>query len=171
MERLDRPVGLLVIAVKAHDLDAALERIAPHALGGAVVLPLLNGLEHVELIRRWLEGLCVDSPQSAPHVVAGSIGRVEALSPEPGVVVQRTDAVPVVTVASSELDRATLAVALAPLAVPGLELLVADDERAVLWEKAVRLAVLAAATVASGSPVGALRDDDQWRARLRVGSA
>ena len=36
-----------------------------------------------------------------------------------------------------------------------------------LWEKAARLAVLAAATVASGRTVGALRDDPAWRERLR----
>ncbi len=46
--------------------------------------------------------------------------------------------------------------------------MVADDERAVLWEKAARLAVLAAAAVASGKPVGELRDDAAWRRRLEA---
>ena len=63
------------MAVKAYDLDSALGRIAPEALAGAVVLPLLNGLEHVEAIRARLR-------PSDTVVVAGSIGRVEALSPD-----------------------------------------------------------------------------------------
>ena len=33
--RLERPVGLLVVAVKAYDLDAALDRVEPEALDGA----------------------------------------------------------------------------------------------------------------------------------------
>ena len=56
---------------------------------------------------------------------------------------------------------------LEPLAAAGVEVVVGDDERAVLWEKAARLAVLAAATVASDRPVGGLRDDPDWRPRLR----
>ena len=46
-----------MVAVKAYDLDDALDRIAPEALAGAVVLPLLNGLEHVEAIRARVEGV------------------------------------------------------------------------------------------------------------------
>ena len=155
-----------MIAVKAYDLDRALDRIAPAALAGALVLPLQNGLEHVDALRARLEGLCGDSPQSRPRVAAGSIARVEAFTTEPGVVVQRSTESAVVTVASRDMAAAALDAALAPLRVPGLEVVVADDERAVLWEKSARLAVLAAATVASGRPVGALRDEPAWRPRL-----
>ncbi len=71
VERLERRVGLLVIAVKAGDLAAALERITPTALdGGSVVLPLQNGLEHLDRIRAALPGAAV---------VAGSIGLFQAL--------------------------------------------------------------------------------------------
>jgi 2-dehydropantoate 2-reductase len=162
-ERLERPVALLVIAVKAYDLDAALERIAPEALGRTVVLPLLNGLEHVDRLRERLEALCGGSP-TPPVVCSGSIGRLEALSPEPGVVVQRSAGDALITVASRDGREA----ALVPLRVPGIELAVAADEHVVLWDKAARLAVLAAATVATGETVGALRDDGAWRRRLEA---
>lgn len=164
VERLEQPVALLVIAVKAYDLDPALARIAPEAVGGAVVLPLLNGLEHIAAVRERLRGACVDPTQAPPVTAAGSIGRLEALSPEPGVVVQRSAGEALITVASRDADQA----ALASLSVPGIELVVADDEREVLWDKAARLAVLAAATVASAETVGALRDDGVWRGRLDV---
>jgi 2-dehydropantoate 2-reductase len=155
--RLDRPVSLLVVAVKAHSLDAALERVDPDALAGAVVLPLLNGLEHVDLLRERLDAV----------VAAGSIGAVEAFSPEPGFVVQRS-AGATITAASETLPREALEHALAPLGVHGIGVVLADDERAVLWEKAARLAVLAAAAIASGKPVGELRDDPAWRRRLEA---
>jgi 2-dehydropantoate 2-reductase len=158
--RLECVVSLLVVAVKAYDLERALERVSPEALGGAVVLPLLNGLEHVELIRA---STVVAHARAA--TVAGSIGNVEASSPEPGVV-EVGAASPRIRAASDVLDAGTLARSLAPLRVPGIELDVGGDERGVLWEKAVRLAALAAATTASGLPIGALRDDTAWRDRL-----
>ena len=199
--RLDRPVSLLVVAVKAYALDAALDRIEPGSLDGAVVLPLLNGLEHVDLLRERFalrRGAAEAAPRAAaealgggvasarpraaadalgggvasaaplgPFVAAGSIGGVEAFAPEPGFVIQRT-AGATITAASGEVDRTTLAATLEPLRVPGIDVVVADDERSVLWEKAARLAVLAAASVASGKPVGELRSDPAWLPRVRA---
>ena len=100
-------------------------------------------------------------------VVAGSIGRVEAYAAEPGVVVQRSPGA-LVTAAGDAIDPARLDAALGPLRVPRIDVVVATGERAVLWEKAARLAVLAAATVASGLTVGALRADPVQRERLRT---
>ena len=157
--RLEQPVPLLVVAVKAYDLDAALDRVVPEALDGAVVLPLLNGLEHVDAIRDRLDGIAV---------AAGTIGVFSAAATEPGVVVQATAGPATIRAASQDVDRKTLAAALAPLDVPGVEVVLEDGERAVLWEKAARLAVLAAATTASGLAVGALRDDPAWRERMRA---
>jgi 2-dehydropantoate 2-reductase len=169
VERLEQPVSLLVIGVKAHGLAAALDRVAPEALAGAVVLPLLNGLDHVEALRaRYGRPSNTLLLGSRPVVVAGSIGAVEAFSPQPGVVVQRTTGDAVIATASDELDRAALDRALGPLHVPGLRVVVGDDEQAVLWEKAARLAVLAAATVASGLPIGPLVEDETERERLRA---
>jgi 2-dehydropantoate 2-reductase len=165
VDRLETPVGLLVVAVKAYDLGAALDRVTPEALVGALVLPLLNGLEHVEAIRERLLGASNRVSLAPPTVAAGSIGRVEAFSPEPGLVVQRTPGA-TVTVASRDLDAPALDAALEPLRAPGIDVALGDDERAVLWEKGARLAVLAAATVASGLAVGPLRGDPAWRPRL-----
>ena len=166
--RLEQPVALLAVAVKAYDLGAALDRVEPEALRGAVVLPLLNGLEHVDALRARFDGSSYRLSQAPPVVAAGSIGSLSAHAPEPGFVVQGTPSPGRVTAASRDLDRERLATALAPLRVPGIEVVQLDDEREVLWEKATRLAVLAAATVASGRPVGALRDDPAWRERLRA---
>ena len=157
--RLDRPISLLVVAVKAYALEEALDRIDPASLDGAVVLPLLNGLEHVDAIRARLG--------AGPLVAVGSIGSVEAFSPEPGFVVQRT-AGAAIAAASDALGRRKLAKRLARLAVPGVDVQVTDGERRVLWDKAARLAVLAAAAMAAAKPIGELRDDPAWRPRLEA---
>jgi 2-dehydropantoate 2-reductase len=156
VERLEQPVGLLVVAVKATALAAALDSIAPGTLDRAVVLPLLNGFEHVEEIRA----------RTGAVVAAASIGRLEVTASNPGRMVQST-AGAVITAASEELGIPALRAALDPLAVPTIELVVEADERAVLWSKGARMAVLAAATVASARSIGWLRDDPSWRDRLR----
>lgn len=165
MTTLDRPCSLLVVAVKSYDLEEALERVDPAVLGPAVILPLLNGLDHLGVIRAHFDA-CVTSPQALPVVVAGSIGAVSVHSPEPGLVVQETPGARI-TAASDTLDGEVLRRALEPLRVPGLDVVVGAGERAVLWEKAARLAVLAAAMVAPDATVGALRNDARWSERLR----
>ncbi|MDX6663821.1 MAG: 2-dehydropantoate 2-reductase, partial [Solirubrobacteraceae bacterium] len=54
--RLDKPVDLLVVATKATGLRDALERVAA---APRVVVPLLNGLDHVAVLReRWPDRVC-----------------------------------------------------------------------------------------------------------------
>lgn len=156
VERLEEPVSLLVVAVKATALAEALERIEVFAVADGVVLPLLNGLEHPDVIRRRL----------GPRVAPSAISRFSAELTAPGRVLQRSRGVPIITAAPGDLTRNTLGTALGPLREAGFDVSIEDDERAVLWGKAARLAVLAAATSATGRSVGALRDDPAWRAML-----
>ena len=169
--RLDTPVALLVVAVKAYDLGDALDRVAPEALDGAMILPLQNGLEHVEAIRARVGGPTPTAAHASPSVAAASIGRVSVSSPEPGLVVQTTHTGAAIRAASRHMEPDELADRLAPLAVPGIEVAVGDSEGEVLWEKVARLAVLASATVATRSSIGPLRSDPAWRPRLEAALA
>lgn len=144
VETLRERVDLLLVTVKATALEDALARVESTP---ATTLSLLNGLEHMATIRAGVGG----------RVVAGSIGLLEAYREGVTRVVQTT-ATPVIT--------ATQAVRL-----PGFEVRVVPDERAVLWEKAVRLAPLAAATAAARRPVRDLCADPRWHDRLRAGVA
>jgi len=146
-ERLTNPVELLLVTVKAPALDEALDRIA---LSPGTVLPLMNGLEHVDRIRARLD--C--------EVVAGSIGRLEAYRETPTVVVQATP-VPLVTLAAEDG-------AAGPLRLAGLDVRVAESEQHVLWEKLARLAPLAAATTISQRRLGELRSDPDWRETMEA---
>ena len=49
--RLDVPVDVLLVAVKATGLASALDLVPPEALGDGVVVPLLNGVEHLDVLR------------------------------------------------------------------------------------------------------------------------
>ena len=151
VEALEEPVDVLLVTVKAFALEEALERV--HAEPVAIV-PLLNGLEHVERLRALLGG----------RVVAASVGRLEAYRDAPTVVAQTTGR-PLVTLAPTADGIETL------FAAAGADVRRGASERAVLWEKAVRLAPLAAATALTQRPVGDLRDDPEWRASLASGIA
>lgn len=53
------PFDLAILACKAYDLEPAIEAIAPHVKRGAAVLPLLNGMAHVERLREAFGDECV----------------------------------------------------------------------------------------------------------------
>ena len=145
---LREPVELLLVTVKAPSLEDALERVEAPA---RTVIPLLNGIEHMQTIRGRL-------PDST--VVAGTIGWIEAWLDRPGTVVQNTPGV-VMTLAS-DADAASVDVLLRS----GAEVRVNGSEAAVLWEKLARQAPVAAATTATQRPIGELRSDSVWRGRL-----
>jgi len=146
---LEEPVELLFVTVKAPSLGEALGRIRAPA---ETVLPLLNGIEHLQTMRERLSGA---------RVVGASIGRIEAYLERPGVVIQPTPSV-VMTVAS---DVPAQTVELVRRA--GIEVQIGGSETEVLWEKLARQAPVAAATAISQRPIGELRSDDGWRPRLQ----
>jgi 2-dehydropantoate 2-reductase len=146
---LEEPVELLLVTVKAPSLEEALGRIRAPA---ETVLPLLNGLEHLQTVRERLPGA---------QVVGASIGRIEAFLERPGVVIQPTPNV-VMTVAS-DVPAQTVEI----VRRSGTEVQIDGSETEVLWEKLARQAPVAAATAISQRPIGELRSDAGWRLRLQ----
>jgi 2-dehydropantoate 2-reductase len=128
---LDEDVDVLVIATKAPALDAALERVRTQP---PLVVPLLNGFEHVARLR-----------ERFPGTVAGSI-RIGAHRPRPGRVVH-TSPFAYVEVAGGERFVHALRAAEVPAKVR-------ESEAEVLWSKLVRLNPLALSTAAADGPIG-----------------
>ena len=148
--RLIEPVDVLVVATKAAGLEDALARIATTP---SLVVPLLNGFDHMALLRERF-GACV---------AAGTI-RVQADRPAPARVVQ-TSRFLLVELAS---DDAALRVRLDRLARTldgaGVMTRVRDGEAQVLWAKLVRLNALACTTAAHDVTFGAIREEPAlWR--------
>jgi 2-dehydropantoate 2-reductase len=153
--RLEGPVDALIVATKAAGLEPALERIAVEP---PLVLPLLNGLDHLRPLRERF------TPGSVP---AGSI-RVESDRPEAGVIVH-TSRFLLVQMASAD-----------PAAAPGMERLagalsdagvkaqVLDSEAQVMWSKLVRLNALACTTSAYDKLLGEIRSTPALRADLEA---
>jgi len=150
---LEQPVDALIVATKADALEPALERIRAEP---AIVLPLLNGLDHIAVLRRRFR------PES---VLAGSI-RVEADRPAPGVVVHTSPFLLVDMAsrhASAREPMGSLAKALADAGVPARVL---DSEAQVMWSKLVRLNALACTTSAYDKLLGEIRSTPELRREL-----
>jgi 2-dehydropantoate 2-reductase len=153
LARLQEPVDALLVATKASGLTGALERVAVEP---GVVLPLLNGLDHIGVLReRFAPG----------SVLAGSI-RVEADRPQPGVVVH-TSPFLLVSMASSDPAAEPAMRALADtLSAAGVPVRVSDSEADVMWSKLVRLNALACVTSAYDVLLGEIRSTPRLHADL-----
>ncbi|HEY4097856.1 MAG TPA: 2-dehydropantoate 2-reductase [Baekduia sp.] len=135
--RLTEPTAALLIAVKAPHLAAALERIAVEP---DVVVPVLNGFEHLTLLRE----------RFGDRLVAGTV-RVQAHRESPTHVVHRAS---FRTVAIADPGAPVLAAALERADV---EVLRGGSASQVVWAKLSRLAALALATSAADAPLGEVR--------------
>jgi 2-dehydropantoate 2-reductase len=144
--RLERPVDACLIAVKNTQLTEALERVPSGALGDGLVVPFLNGIEHVDLLRT------IYPPSS---VVAATI-RVETARVEPGLIHQ-TSPFASAEIAYSDANRDRVERAAAQLAAVGLDVRVRDDERSMLWDKLSFLVPLALLTTHERANAGVIR--------------
>jgi len=175
IEALRDRADILVVATKASGMQAALERIEAKP---RVVLPLLNGLDHVPLLRERF---------GHDGVLAGAI-RVEADRPEPGVIVHTSPFLLVdmafgepsgtgrdradgrgAAAGSAKADRAQDMQALARLLEDaGVPARVLDSEAQVMWSKLVRLNALACMTSAYDKLLGEIRSTPQLRLELHA---
>jgi 2-dehydropantoate 2-reductase len=152
------PVDACLVTVKATALEAALERVPPATLEQGLLVPLLNGVGHMAVLR---------DRYPAEQVVAGTI-RVESYRVAAGIV---EHASPFVTIAMAGrtavrpgIDRLA-----ARLGEAGVTVSVADDETTILWNKLAFLAPLALLTTHAGAPVGVVRQKSRERMIAVVG--
>lgn len=147
---LDEPVDALLVTTKAAGLADALARIDTQP---PVVLPLLNGLDHLALLRERFD------PDS---VVAGSI-RVEADRPEPGVIVHTSPFLLVSMASAAPHMREPLERLAAAIDAAGVPAKLLDSEADVMWSKLVRLNALACTTSAYDKLLGEIRSTPELR--------
>jgi 2-dehydropantoate 2-reductase len=149
--RLERPVEVLWVAVKATQLEEAMPSAPPEAAGAAAVVPLLNGVDHVARLRQ----------AYGEAVIPGAI-RVESERMDPDRVVQPSPFAAIDLAPPPHLRGLAEAVA-RELRSAGLSCNVRDSEADVLWGKLALLAPLALATSSVQRPLGDVRSDEPLR--------
>jgi 2-dehydropantoate 2-reductase len=144
--RLESQVDACLISVKATQLEGALERVRADVLSQALVVPFLNGIDHVDLLRR---------AYPASTVAAATI-RIEVARVEPGVI-RHTSPFASVEIAASAASRERVEELAAQLQQTGLDVRIREDETVMLWDKLVLLAPLALLTTHERANVGEVR--------------
>jgi 2-dehydropantoate 2-reductase len=150
---LREPADVLIVATKAIALQSAIDRIEANV---GLVVPLLNGLDHMGLLRERF---------GAERVAAGTI-RIESDRPAPGVIVQTSPFLRVDLASDDPGPRPKLEALAATLERAGVPAAIGDSEALILWSKLVRLNALACTTSAADRPIGFIRGDPEWRKAL-----
>jgi 2-dehydropantoate 2-reductase len=150
---LGTATDVLIVATKATGLQDALKRIAT---APPLVVPLLNGLDHMDALRGHF---------GAERVAAGTI-RIESDRPRTGLVVQTSPFLRVDLAAADGRAARLLPELAATLEHAGVPARVEPSEKQILWSKLVRLNALACTTSAADREVGFIRSDPTWRSDL-----
>jgi 2-dehydropantoate 2-reductase len=151
--RLTEPSCTLIVATKAVGLDDALERVE---VAPELVVPLLNGLDHVAVLKR----------RFGPERVAAGAIRIEADRPAPAEIAQTSRFLRVDLAADDPAPRERLPELAERLERAGVPARIERSEAQALWSKLVRLNALACTTSVSGEKIGFIRSDSEWRAKL-----
>jgi 2-dehydropantoate 2-reductase len=149
------PYDVLWITVKATQLESALRSVtvAPEKLGA--VVPLLNGIDHVAVLRARF---------GHDRVVPASIG-VEAERTAPGKIIHRGMAV---RISFSSIGEGRLASTVEEFRKFGFACQFVPDEMKILWTKLSFLAPFALTSTAAGLTRGELSRDPMWRKRFEA---
>ncbi len=152
---LSEPVDVLWIATKTFQLQSALESVATSP---NYVVPLLNGMDHIESLR---------SRFGHERVISATIA-VEAEKVAPGKFVQRSPFVRLNLAASSE---ALLGPIIAQLGEIGFTCQFIQNEHTLLWSKLCFLAPMALVSSASGMNKGEIFAHPEWKLKLQTAIA
>ncbi len=145
------PVDVLWLTVKATQLESSLSTIK-NAEGIKAIVPLLNGIDHVALLR---------SKYGAERVIPATIA-VETERVSAGHIVHRS---PFARLNVLSAVRALLGNNVDQFQQIGFACNWIDDEPTLMWGKLVFLAPFALTTTAADQPVGGIMSDPQWRSQ------
>lgn len=151
MEDYGTPFDVIVLACKAYGLDGALDAIAPFVRPGIAILPLLNGMAHLEAI---------DERFPMAAVWGGTCGISAMLTPG-GTVLRMTESQfvtagvrPSSSDSSVNNGRAVMTTLIELMQEAGIEANISDDIVEKMWEKWTFLATLGAATCLLDGSIG-----------------
>ena len=146
------PCDILWLTVKATQLTASLPAVTnPGAI--QAIVPLLNGIDHLSLLR---------SKYGAKKVIPATIA-VESERVAAGHIVHRT---PFARLNVSASGQSLLGPTLDQLQSLGFECRFIADEATLMWSKIVFLAPFALTTSAADRTTGAVIADPEWRSKL-----
>ncbi|WP_342729755.1 2-dehydropantoate 2-reductase [Bradyrhizobium sp. B117] len=141
---LKDPFDVVLVGVKAYSLDDAMSQFAPAVGPNTMILPILNGLKHIDALSARFGGACV----------LGGLANVSAGLDADGRVVQFMANQTIVfgEIEGTLSERASALEAL--LQVPGIDVRASEAIMQDMWEKFVQLSTLAGITCLMRASIG-----------------
>lgn len=156
--KLNISPDVLFITVKANKLTESLDSVSLRLLKNAALLPFLNGIEHVDLLRN----------RFGKKVAVGMIGKVESKKGESNNILHSSPNAPEAEIASSDLSPSEIKKIAEILINIGMKVKIFKNEREVIWKKLARNNAIACLTALTGQPLGFVRSSLEWRAKLEA---
>lgn len=147
---------LIILSCKAYDLDAAILSIAPAVGDATLILPLLNGLRHMDAL---------DARFGAEHVIGG-LCHIGVTLTETGAVHHLNAMQRFIMGARSDAQTARVRTAYASVAAGGFSPQLSPDITLEMWEKFVLLASYAGMTCLMRASVGAIMQATEGQALM-----
>lgn len=142
----DAPADLLLLSCKAYDLDAAIDAIMPAVGPHSVVVPLLNGVVHLDILDR----------RFGRDRVAGGVAHLALTLEADGGIRHLNAGEKLIIGARSASQRNMIAALGERLAAISPDYLVSADIEQDMWDKLVFISVLAGSTCLMRAPIGAI---------------
>jgi 2-dehydropantoate 2-reductase len=143
-EGIDRPYGLVFLSVKAYALEAAINDFAAAVGKETVILPVLNGMRHIDLLTN----------RFGEHAVIGGVCLVAAEIDGQGRILQLADFQQLAYGERNGKRTPRLETLDATLQGVGFDAGVSTDIMQAMWEKWVQLASLGAITCLMRGTIG-----------------
>jgi len=141
---LSSPYDVILLSVKAYGLEKSMEDFAPAVAPGTVIVPMLNGMRHLDLL----------SARFGAEQVAGGVCRISSEVDREGRILQLTE-VQIITYGNMQggiSDR--MQQVHEALQGAGFECRLSDNILANMWEKWVMIASLGAITCLFRGSIG-----------------
>ena len=143
-EKIDTPYDLVLLSVKAYALEAAMNDFAAAVGPETMILPVLNGMRHVDLLTR----------RFGEHAVIGGVCLVASEIDNEGRIVQLADFQQLVYGERNGETTPRLQTLDAALRGAGFDARLSTDIMQAMWEKWVQLASLGAITCLMRGTIG-----------------
>jgi 2-dehydropantoate 2-reductase len=148
-DEIDSP-DVVLVALKNYHLEAAMPEIRKLVAGGAKVLPLLNGVQHVDVLR---------AEFGSDHVLGG-VCYIEATLTADGNIVQSSPMQDIVFGAFGDADSSWLERFESVLRSSQVNVRLSPDIIVEMWQKFIFLTSLSGITAAARKPIGAIVRDE-----------
>lgn len=145
-ENLDGTYDLILLSCKAYDLEDAIAAIAPAVGTDTMIVPLLNGMRHLDVL----------AERFGASKVLGGLCVIAATLDDERSIVHLNDLHSITFGARNEQQAERMVQVGGALEGAGFDAITSEDIMQAMWEKWVLLATLAAMTCLMRAPVGVI---------------